>query len=246
MKKTKYILSYGGGVNSSALFFHILEKGLPLDLVIFADTGEELKTTYQAVERIKPLCSTYGVEFITVKSDYGNLYDYYLKNKCIMSMMRRDCTVKFKVSPIRKYLRSRYDHKHRFNMYIGISYDEAHRIKGSNVKYITHLYPFVTDRITRSGNVEILKQNNFIAYKSGCRGCMYQSKAEWIRMFQENPEEFKRHIILEINGSRYPDILLNGSYSLLDLEKAFKDQKSLKSFLDINSSCNNINGGCFL
>jgi hypothetical protein len=48
----KYVLSYGGGVNSSALFFYLLDKNMPLDIVVFADPQEEYKETYDAVERL--------------------------------------------------------------------------------------------------------------------------------------------------------------------------------------------------
>ena len=64
----KYVLSYGGGVNSSALFFYITEKKMPLDIVIFADTGEESKETYDAVERMKVICKKQNIPLIPWKS----------------------------------------------------------------------------------------------------------------------------------------------------------------------------------
>ena len=246
MKKTKYILSYGGGVNSSALFFYILEKGLPLDLVIFADTGEELDTTYQAVERLILRCKKDNIPFVTVKSDKGNLYEYYFKHKVIMSMMRRDCTGKFKISPIRKYLRVRYGKLKKFIMYIGITWDEAHRIKKSDVKYITNVYPFVDGHLTRGDNLNIIRENNFYAIKSGCKGCMFNRRSSWVKMLIHDPVEYERHLNLEENNMRFPELLLNGHYSLRDLKKAFLNQKSLNSFSDPDINCDSINGGCFL
>ncbi len=55
--ENKYILSYGGGVNSSALYFYIVHiKKLPLDLVIFANTGEESQETLETVKNMKLQC----------------------------------------------------------------------------------------------------------------------------------------------------------------------------------------------
>ena len=241
----KSILSYGGGVNSSALFFYILDNNMPLDSVIFADTGEEMNTTYKSVEMMKEICNNKGIDFITVKSSYGNLYDYYYKKRALPSLMRRDCTGKFKISPIRKYLRKTYGKKQQFIMYIGITYDEATRMRESDVKYIKNSYPFCDDKITRTGNIEILKRYKFIASKSGCRGCIYTKRKDWIFMLLNNYKEFERHNKLERNCRRYPEILLNDNYSLNNLKKAYKGQQKLNKFIDMEISCD-VAGSCFL
>ena len=107
----KYILSYGGGVNSTALLFYIVDNNLPLDLVIFADTGVESKKTYLTINKIMKYCLKNKIPFQKVKSKYGNLYDYYYNNKCVMSMRFRDCTSKFKIAPIRQHLRKRFEER---------------------------------------------------------------------------------------------------------------------------------------
>ncbi|MEM3161041.1 MAG: phosphoadenosine phosphosulfate reductase family protein, partial [Nitrososphaera sp.] len=45
-ENTKYVLSYGGGVNSTALMILLVRHKLPIDYVIFADTGSERPETY--------------------------------------------------------------------------------------------------------------------------------------------------------------------------------------------------------
>lgn len=243
---TKHILSYGGGVNSSALFFYLLDKKMPLDLVIFADTGEELPETYDAVARMRKLCKDAGVEFKRVQSEKGNLYDYYFNKKAVMSLMRRDCTSKFKISPIRKYIRERYGKQEKFIFYIGIAWDEWHRVRKSDVNYIENKFPFVDDKVGRDGNLEILKAHNFQAIKSGCKGCIYLKKSSWVRMLLEDPDEFDRHMKLEENNSGFPKVLLNGRYPLRKLKETYKAQQSLSAFEDSEASCQAINGGCFL
>ena len=244
-KTSKYILSYGGGVNSSALFFYLLEKKLPLDIVVFSDTGEESEDTMQSVRSMQKICKIKNIPFVTVQSHHGNLYDYYYSKKTVMSMMKRDCTGKFKVAPIRKYLRDTFGKDTNFVMYIGIAWDEALRVRDSNVKYITNSYPFVEDKITRKGNDDILKKYNFFAIKSGCKGCMYNKRKNWIKMLIEDPKEFKRHMILEENNMRYPSILLNGQYSLRSLYESYKNQTTLTGFNDLEPSCD-VSGSCFL
>ena len=65
-------------------------------------------------------------------------------------------------------------------------------------------------------------------------------------MLQENPEEFERHLKLEENGSAFPRVLLNGSYSLRSLKEKYINQSNLNTFDESAPTCNNINGGCFL
>lgn len=212
-KLKKYVLSYGGGVNSSALYFYIVhEKELPLDLVIFADTGEESPETMESVEEMKLQCKKDNIPFEIVRSPYGRLVDYYYNKQSIPSMMKRDCTSKFKISPIRKRYKELFDRKKtQILQYIGIAYDELQRVSTSDVKYIDYSYPFVNDKITRQGNVDILKKYNFKASKSGCMGCMFQTKDKWRKFIKEHRKEFNRWKKMEENNRYY-----NRHYKLVD------------------------------
>ena len=62
------VLSFGAGVQSSALILLALEGRHPKpDLVVFADTGSERPRTYETVKQISRLCRAGGVEFVTVQ-----------------------------------------------------------------------------------------------------------------------------------------------------------------------------------
>lgn len=41
------IVSYGAGVNSTAMLVGMFEKGVPVDLILFADPGSEQPYTYE-------------------------------------------------------------------------------------------------------------------------------------------------------------------------------------------------------
>jgi hypothetical protein len=206
MAKTNvHILSYGGGVNSSALYFylvHMIKK--PLDLVIFANTGEESAETLDTVHRMKEQCKKDNIEFIETQSDKGRMVDYYTKNRAIPSFMKRDCTSKFKISPIRQvFARKEYKKKYHIIQYLGIASNEAHRMTMSDVNYMTYSYPFCDDKINRKGNEDILKQFKFKASKSGCLGCMFQSKESWRKFVLENNAEFQRWKFMEENNMHF-------------------------------------------
>lgn len=245
-KDAKYILSYGGGINSSALFFYLIDNHKPIDLLIFADTGEESKSTYNAVERMKLECKKHSIEFVTVQSTYGKLYDYYFSHKTVPSMMRRDCTSKFKVAPIRQYIRARYGKQQRFIMYIGIAVDEFTRMTMSDVKYIVYTYPFCDAKLTRQDNINILQQHKFPASKSGCVGCIYNKKSNWIKLLREDPKEFDRWLLLDVQNRRYPEVLLCGRFKLKSLKDNIQNQTLLESFEEPPDPQCSVSGGCFL
>jgi len=72
---TKYILSYGGGVNSTALLFLLKDLDYPLDEVIFADTGAELPETYQYLEKIQNFCEDSEMTIVRILAEKVKVYE---------------------------------------------------------------------------------------------------------------------------------------------------------------------------
>ena len=70
----KRILSFGGGLQTTALAIMVAKGELEVDEVVFANTGAEKPETYWYMENyIKPILS---IPFVEVKSHLGTLYDY--------------------------------------------------------------------------------------------------------------------------------------------------------------------------
>src|SRR2546426_10503178 len=66
-KNAKYILSYGAGVNSTALMLFLIENKFPLDYVVFADTGNEMPETYAYIKKVKRDLKTKKIPFKGVR-----------------------------------------------------------------------------------------------------------------------------------------------------------------------------------
>ena len=49
----KHIVSFSGGKDSTLMLLMMLEKGMPIDDIIFADTGMEFQELYDYIERIE-------------------------------------------------------------------------------------------------------------------------------------------------------------------------------------------------
>jgi len=151
----KQIASFGCGVDSVA--------GLLLnsnyDEIIFADTLDELPSTYEYMEYFEKKS---GLKITKVQSKHGSLYDYFFKGKSQSSKFHHWCSDKFKIQPIRKYLREKYGKKETFEMNIFIDYSEFHRMRESDRKYITNKYPLVEQKLNREQLKEIIISKGYL------------------------------------------------------------------------------------
>ena len=239
----KYTLSFGGGLNSTALLVYIVKNKLPLDIVVFADTGNEFNYTYDNVKFYKKWAEDRGIRFEIVKSKYGkDLYTYCWDKKIVPSRMKRDCTSKFKISPIRKFLRTEFGKKEIFTTYIGIALEESHRMRDSNVKYEVLNYPLVDAKIDREGCMKLLEQEGLpIPNKSGCWFCPFTKKQNWLDMIKNEPDLYNKAIALEKNVERYPhSVSLLSSKPLEIIKNSVKTQTQLVDFehtCDVASTC---------
>ena len=66
--KTVNIVSYGAGVDSTAMILKMIDEKIPIHLVIFVDTGGELPETYDTIQYMKNYLSKKDIPFETVKN----------------------------------------------------------------------------------------------------------------------------------------------------------------------------------
>ena len=240
-----YILSFGGGLNSIALLVYILKNKMPLDMVIFSDTGDEHDYTYESVKFYKKYAEDHGIRFDIVKSTNNmSLYEYCYNKKITPSRMTRNCTKNFKITPMRQNITKVYGKRSPTVLYIGIAYEEIHRMKDSDVKYIKNVFPLCDAKIDRDGCTKILEDEGLpIPKKSGCWYCPFKKKQEWIDMMKNEPEQYNKAMRLEMNNKYYPNrnSLLNHK-PLIEMKKIHKPQMELTDF---EPTCD-VSGSCFL
>jgi 3'-phosphoadenosine 5'-phosphosulfate sulfotransferase (PAPS reductase)/FAD synthetase len=166
------VLSFGAGVQSTALLFMSCRELLPkLDVAVFSDTGWEPREVYEHLEWCKGYAAGYGIPVVTVTA--GNIREQYmdylhngkrfasiplhiLQSDGSRGMNRRQCTREFKITPIENYLRrevlglkyrQRAPQTVQMHQWMGISYDEMQRATSSRVLWKDHRFPFLHDLI---------------------------------------------------------------------------------------------------
>lgn len=202
----RFILSYGGGINTVALMILLVENSEPLDEVVFADTGGEVPETYEYIEITREYLERHDIPFRTVqtrKHGKDDLYANCWNRQVIPSALWRWSTRDFKVQPIHRYYRSLGVH---INQYMGIAFDEVERMKDSRVPFVTNLYPLIDHKMTRDDCVELIKNAGFpVPVKSGCYFCPFNSLARWRWLHSAHPELYSQAVSLEENSKHFPD-----------------------------------------
>jgi len=190
------ILSFGAGVQTTALAILVAEKKLAVDAVVFADTGCEKPETYYYMEDYtKPMLKDAGVEFITVRNEqpsrYGGLYEQSWHCSTIPFVSRRQCTTDFKIDPIYKTVG-----KNCIQL-IGFSADESGRAVTIPDK-IHKAYPLIEMGLSVFECRHIITNMGFpMPLKSSCYICPLQSFTEWNWLKNNHPELFEKALDLE-------------------------------------------------
>jgi hypothetical protein len=229
------IVSFGAGVNSTALVIEMVKRNMKPDLVLFADTGAEHPETYEHLEIMKGWFENNNVRFEIVKSIYeDNLYDYYFNKKTIPWRKFRDCTDKFKKIPQMKKIRQFKEQG--VIQHIGIAYDEIYRAikqqkNGKDPKWLKTRYLLCEWEMTREDNIKTIKDAGLpVPIKSGCFCCPFQGQESWKWLWKTHKNLFEKAKKMEMQNRTYPENTLTFTGNLEYYERAFKEQRNLTEF----------------
>ncbi len=185
-----YWLSYGGGVNSTALAILLANGRIPQYepwRIIFADTGEERPETYEFIEKhFIPWLEKHGKTLEIVKPK-ETVLERWERLKVTGSRLLRSCTVEGKIRPIENYKKINGGGEDL----LGIDASEAHRMPD-------RIRPLVDLDIDRDECEQIIKTEGLPSPgKSGCWCCPFMRVSEIIRLVKINPCGFERISRLE-------------------------------------------------
>lgn len=198
------VLSLGAGVQSSTVLLMMCRGELePADCAIFADTHWEPQTVYDWLDDyLGPEAERAGIPIYEVTAGniradslseehrFASMPLFLVGDEGGWSMGRRQCTREYKVAPIRRQIRELTSGK--VELSLGISLDEAHRMRDSNVKYIRHHYPLIFDKeMRRSDCLKWLNDNGYPdSPRSACIGCPFHSDNEWRHLRDTSPTDW--------------------------------------------------------
>ena len=213
------VISLGAGVQSStmALMAACGEITPMPKAAIFADTMAEPASVYRWLDWLEK-----QLPYPVVRVSKGSLTEValtirqrkdgtgqwaktviptYIKNPDgSRGLVQRQCTYDYKVIPLtRMALKLMKQHKAKsVRQWIGISLDEAHRMKPSRDKRIEHRWPLVDMGMKRHDCLRWMEAHGYPKPpRSACIYCPYHSDAEWRRLRDNEPEAFAAAVDFE-------------------------------------------------
>jgi len=209
-----HIISLGAGVQSSTMALMAAKGAItPMpDCAIFADTGWEPKAVYDWLDYLEN-----NLPFPVHVVSAGDLIEdieirlskksgkTYLKNSIPLwtdsdgkrGALLRKCTRDYKLTPIRRMQRSFGKDKDQI-LWIGISSDEAHRMKPSTENWVTNRFPLIEATMSRNDCLAWMDRNHFPEPpRSACIFCPYHDNKEWANLKINYPNEFEKSVEIE-------------------------------------------------
>lgn len=240
-----HIISLGAGVQSSTMsLMAACGEITPMPTAaIFADTQAEPKHVYAWLDWLEKQLP-FPVHRVTAGSlpememrvmrskKSGKLYrknkiPAYVKNADgTIGLLGRKCTLDFKIVPLQRMVKQLCGVKRapkdlRAIVWLGISRDEAHRMKPSRVPYIMHRWPLIDIGMTRLQCLNWMSAKGFpIPPRSACTFCPFHSDNEWRNLKENYPEDFESAVQFE-----------------RDLRVSSKGQEVLKGEPFLHKSC---------
>lgn len=170
MKKPKpelHIVSLSGGKDSTAMLLRMIEEQMPIDIILFCDTGLEFPAMYRHLDKLQQdigrpitrICSNHTFEHyllqheVRVKRTKEEHKDKKCRGYSWPGPKQRWCTKEFKDIPREQFLRPLRE-KYDIIEYVGLAADEEYRLERKNNQRDNCRHPLVDWGMTEKDCIE--------------------------------------------------------------------------------------------
>lgn len=247
MDKPKlHVVSFSGGKDSTAMLLRMLEENMPVDIILFCDTGLEFPELYEHVKKVE---RNIGRKITVIRSD--DTFEYLFAEKPIerkrdTAMARRYglqrkgygwagpkmrwCTEKLKQQPRERYLRKLRE-TYDVIEYVGLAADEEYRLKRKINQRSNCRHPLVEWGMTEADCLKYCYDRGYDwgglytkMRRVSCWCCPLQSLKELRVLYHDFPdlwEQLKKWDSMTWRNFRE-------DYSVIELEKRFDFEEEWK------------------
>ena len=257
------IVAYGGGTNSTAMLIGLCRKQIPVDLILFSDTGGEHLHTYGYFPIINGWLAAHGMPEIT-RLEYRTREGLRLtlEQECLQSHSLpsiaygyKSCSLKHKVHPQEKYCnhhpacREAWKRGEKINKFIGYDAGEGRRKKRAEDaerkdKKYNYQYPLIEWGWSRDDCIEVIRQEGLpLPGKSSCFFCPSMRPKEIRTLYHRHRDLYERAVAIEREAKPYLTAVkgLGRNWAWEDFVEADANQIVLPNFFpEDNLPC-----GCY-
>ena len=242
-KPKLHVVSFSGGKDSTAMLLRMLEEGMPVDIILFCDTGLEFPDMYRHIEKVE---KNTGRQVTVLR--YEQSFEYLFLDKVIKRKRNtsyasqhgfthngyswagpkmRWCTEKLKNKPRNDFLRQ---HKDKYDIieYVGIAADEGYRLKREINQRENCRHPLVDWGMTEADCLAYCKERGYDwnglydhFKRVSCWCCPLQSLKELRQLYTYYPSHWKQ--LREWDDKTWRQFRADYSVAQLEQRFAFED-----------------------
>ena len=209
-KPTFNLVSFSGGKDSTAMLLGMVERKIPINCVLFCDTGIEFPQMYEHISKVE---NAVGMPITHVKSEQS--FEHLLlecpieRKENSLSVKQggnssngyswagpkmRWCTSRLKDVPREKYLKPLRE-KYNIIEYVGIAADEQFRLERKRNKSANHVHPLIEWGMTEADCLNYCYEKGYDwgglyehFHRVSCWCCPLQSLDELRQLYRHFPD----------------------------------------------------------
>lgn len=232
-KRDRHVVNFSGGKDSTAMLLRMIELGMQIDDIVFADTGAEFPELYDFIKRVEKYIGRKVTivhpkksfeETFWLRAGEGSKKAGQIRGFPLMVLpcwWTRDA----KITPLNKA------NKDATHIYIGIASDEAHRQTTDKRKIGKYKYPLIEWGWTEQDCIDYLNKINlfnplYVNFnRLGCWFCPKQSTTSLYSLWKNYPDLWKKFLAWEDLNFKETGRFIKMRISLHDIQKKFEAGK---------------------
>jgi hypothetical protein len=201
--------SYGAGTNSTAMLIKAVEHKMPVDLILFADTGGERPDTYAYRDLFSEWMESHGYPAIITVRESVTLEADCLRRKALPAIAYgfKTCSQRWKNRPQERFIKNWHRAQEAWRKgekvikLVGFDADEPHRANRASDEGYQNRYPLIEWKMGREECIAAIQAAGLpLPGKSSCFYCPNMEDHEIRDLMLRYPDLAERARQMELNA----------------------------------------------